>query len=151
MIRSKAFFKRTRRGKVMRILEEHYLRDDIGLGTLHGSECSALTPEELVQLMEGRVEGGLKEGEEGGHEGGVKKKTPTLTILDTNVALEQIDFLENAEASEAVLGVVVLLQTVLEEVKGNSLSVYRRLHKLLLDDSRAYIFFANEHAAEAYR
>lgn len=146
----------------MRILEEHYLRDDIGLGTLHGSECSALTPEELVQLMEGRVEGGLKEGEEGGHEGGVKKKTPTLTILDTNVALEQIDFLENAEvgqpggeddeegwgpqrrgrkrqnlarwkfmhdghlqASEAVLGVVVLLQTVLEEVKGNSLSVYR--------------------------
>ena len=76
----------------MRILEEHYLRDDVGLGTLHGASSSPLTPSEIRLLMEDRA-GGRKGQREGGKDGG----KPVLGILDTNVALEQLDFLENAE------------------------------------------------------
>jgi len=74
----------------MRILEEHYLRDDVGLGTLHGASSSPLTPSGLALLME----------ERGGREGGKEGGRPVLAILDTNVALEQLDFLENAEVGD---------------------------------------------------
>jgi hypothetical protein len=159
----------------MRIVEEHYLRDDIGLGTLHG-EATPLTVEGLLQLVE----------EKGGGEG----KKGKVSILDTNVALEQLDFLENKEvcvcvcvcvcnciflylhhlplhsptythththtytylqASTSVLGIIVLLQTVIEEVRANSLAAYRRLQKLLRDEERMVVFFSNEHHAETYR
>lgn len=40
MHRSKAFFKKTRRGKIHRIVSDHYLRDDIGCGSLAGKPVS---------------------------------------------------------------------------------------------------------------
>lgn len=43
-----------------------------------------------------------------------------------------------------------LLQTVLEETKKNSLAAYRRLRKLLQDETRAFVFLANDHHAETY-
>jgi exosome complex exonuclease DIS3/RRP44 len=41
MHRSKAYFKRTRRGKILHVVGDHYLRDDIGCGTLAGKELTA--------------------------------------------------------------------------------------------------------------
>jgi hypothetical protein len=43
-----------------------------------------------------------------------------------------------------------LRQTVLEETKKNSLAAYRRLRKLLQDETRAFVFLANDHHAETY-
>lgn len=40
MHRSKAFFKKTRRGKIHRVVSDHYLRDDIGCGSLAGKPVS---------------------------------------------------------------------------------------------------------------
>ncbi|CAN0543899.1 unnamed protein product, partial [Ectocarpus sp. 8 AP-2014] len=36
MHRNRAFFKKTRKGKILRVVSDHYLRDDIGCGSLAG-------------------------------------------------------------------------------------------------------------------
>jgi hypothetical protein len=64
-----------------------------------------------------------------------------LLLVDTNVALHQIDILEH---KSPVTAIVVILQTVLEEVRHLNISVYRRLLALIQDESRAFIFFPNE-------
>lgn len=68
----KAFYKRTRKGKVIRILQEKYVRDDITYGSLYGEE---LTREKLIGLL---------------------NDAPHKQILipDTNVILHQLDILE---------------------------------------------------------
>lgn len=42
MHRSKAFFKKTRKGKILRVVADHYLRDDIGCGSLAGKPVSTV-------------------------------------------------------------------------------------------------------------
>eukprot|EP00611_Tribonema_gayanum_P002124 TRINITY_DN1155_c0_g3_i2.p1 TRINITY_DN1155_c0_g3~~TRINITY_DN1155_c0_g3_i2.p1 ORF type:complete len:1007 (+),score=329.82 TRINITY_DN1155_c0_g3_i2:263-3283(+) len=125
MHRNKAFFKRTRRGKVLHIVNDHYLRDDIACGTLAGKE---LTAHDMARLAS---ESAMKQ----------------LLVLDTNVVLNQMDLLERGGPA---LSCVVVLQTVAEEVRHNNLALYRRLRQLLMDESRVFIFFANEHHCEAY-
>ena len=46
------------------------------------------------------------------------------------------------------MGIVVVLQTVLQELRHLNLSVYRRILALLRHENRNFIFFANEHAAQ---
>lgn len=68
-----------------------------------------------------------------------------LLIVDTNVALHQIDVLEyNCPATS----LVIILQTVLQELRHLNLPVYRRLSSLIQDESRSYIFFPNEQVSE---
>ncbi|CAM9627658.1 unnamed protein product, partial [Sphacelaria rigidula] len=63
-------------------------------------------------------------------------------VLDTNVVLNQMDLLETPSPA---LSFVIVLQTVIEEARHNNLSLFRRLKQLLKDDSRVFVFFANEH------
>jgi hypothetical protein len=64
-----------------------------------------------------------------------------LLVIDTNVAIHQIDALEcNCPAT----ALVVVLQTVLQEIRHLNLSIYRRITALLQNESRSYIFFPNE-------
>jgi exosome complex exonuclease DIS3/RRP44 len=130
MLRSKTYYKRTRRGKVLRVVEEHYLRDDTGVGSLHGR---TLGPQDLLALM------AQKAGEAGGRN--------VISVLDANVALQQLDFLEN---QGGVLGVVVILQTVVDKTRTESLAAYRRLRKLILDEARAFVYLANEHNSDTF-
>ncbi|KAG5180708.1 hypothetical protein JKP88DRAFT_349459 [Tribonema minus] len=185
MHRNKAFFKRTRRGKVLHIVNDHYLRDDIACGTLAGKE---LTAQDMARLAS---ESAMKQ----------------LLVLDTNVVLNQMDLLDRGgpalscvvvlqtvaeERGGPALSCVVVLQTwmyvlerggpalscvvalqtvaeemdllqrggpalscavvmltVAEEVRHNNLALYRRLRQLLMDESRVFIFFANEHHCES--
>lgn len=61
-------------------------------------------------------------------------------LLDTNVVLDQIDVLE-----EDVICDVIILQTVLEEVKHKSSSVYKRLRDIISNPKRKFYVFVNEH------
>jgi exosome complex exonuclease DIS3/RRP44 len=72
MWRSKSFSKKTRKGKVLTVVKEHYLRDDIGCGS---DVCTLCPADGLARLSN------------------APHQTQYL-VLDTNVVLNQIDLLE---------------------------------------------------------
>lgn len=61
-------------------------------------------------------------------------------MLDTNVILDQIDVFE-----EETIKDVIVLQTVLDEVKHKSAAVYKRLRDILINPARRFYTFVNEH------
>ena len=105
----------------MRITQEHYLRDDIGFGDEFATNIAA--PLSLEPFRE------------------------QFLVLDTNVVLHQIDVLE--QPTEAFANVIVL-QTVLDEVRHRDLGVFNRLHGLIRDASRGFSVLPNEHVKGAY-
>jgi len=68
-------------------------------------------------------------------------------VIDTNVALSQIDLLE---AKEGGLTNVILAQTVMEEVRHRSAPIYKRLRDICADVDRRFYIFYNEHHHETY-
>lgn len=124
-VAQKSFFKRTRRGKVIRLVKEYYLRSDIECGYLLGKQVTAA---DLLLLAE-------------------QSPVRQVLVVDTNVALHQIDVLEYASP---VTYLVVLLQTVLQELKHLNLGVYRRVMSLMKDEKRSFIFLPNELLADPH-
>lgn len=61
-------------------------------------------------------------------------------VLDTNVVLHQIDILE-----EEALKNVIILQTVLEEVKHQNTAIFQRLLEIVGNKKRRFYSFVNEH------
>ena len=119
---TRAFVKRSRKsGKLMRITQEHYLRDDIGFGEEFATNVAAPLSLEPFRNQ--------------------------YLVLDTNVVLHQIDVLE--KPTEAFANVIVL-QTVLDEVRHRDIGVFNRLHALIRDASRGFSVLPNEHVRGAY-
>ena len=65
MLQSKAFVKKTRKGKVLKVVREHYLRDDIWSGSPLDAECD----QDAVKLSASAAH---------------------YLIVDTNVVLQQV-------------------------------------------------------------
>lgn len=61
-------------------------------------------------------------------------------LLDTNVVLDQIDVFE-----EDVLCNIIILHTVLNEVKHKSSAVFKKLRNIISDQTRKVYTFVNEH------
>ena len=140
MIKSKTFLKKTRRGKVLKIVREHYLRDDLSCGSeaiqdcpepMHGDESSFSS---LVANPKSRSD---------------VCKSMHYVILDTNIILNQIDVLE-VSANDGGLQNVIILQTVLEEVRHRSSPIYKRLKDIIHDLQRHFYVFINEHHKDTY-
>ena len=70
-------------------------------------------------------------------------------VVDTNVVLHQIDFLESASSAGGIAN-VVLTQTVLEEAKHRNLSIYNRVKKMVGHRARLFFVFANENHADTF-
>jgi exosome complex exonuclease DIS3/RRP44 len=66
-------------------------------------------------------------------------------VLDTNVMLHQIDLLERPALCD-----VIVLQTVLDEVKHQKISVHKRLRALVDDEKRRFHVFSNEFHRETF-
>ena len=62
-------------------------------------------------------------------------------MIDTNIVLEEIDFLEDANGLQNV----IILQTVLKEVRHRSTAIYKRLKDIISYKKRRFYVFLNEH------
>ncbi|KAL1021732.1 hypothetical protein UPYG_G00017290 [Umbra pygmaea] len=129
MLKSKTFVKKTRSGGVMKIVREHYLRDDIWCGTEGCVECKQ---EETVLQKDVHIESNLC-------------SFPHYLLPDTNVVLSQIDILE-----DPLIKNVIILQTVLQEVRHRSAPIYKRLKDILHDKEKHFYTFTNEHHRDTF-
>ncbi len=142
MLSHKTFLKKTRRGKVIKVVREHYLRDDISCGVVDCAKCEQQENDVQVQVQPRLPRPPPASPCPDLH------RAPHLVVLDTNVVLDQIDVLEESKGG---VENVVVLQTVLDEVRRRSLPVYKRLKDIVADSQRrSYFVFVNEHHQETY-
>jgi len=134
---TKSHFRQTRKGKILKTVQENYLRDDIFFGTqisaaggagagAGGDPTSITNVSELVHLL---------------------LRPWVIVVVDTNVLLHNMDLLEHAAYREACPNIVIP-QTALMECKRHSMPAYERAVDLLKESQRCAIFFPNEHHAE---
>ncbi|KAF9478006.1 RNB-domain-containing protein [Pholiota conissans] len=126
VLTQRKFFKKTARGKVIKVLRERYLRDDVpcGVGSCRECKTDALP-------FEGDMSHPLFAS---GH----------FVLPDTNVFLSQMDLIE----SPLFTPPIILLQTVMEEVRHRSLPLYNRLKALTKMDDKKFWIFYNEYRSE---
>ncbi|CAH9084603.1 unnamed protein product [Cuscuta europaea] len=120
MLQSKSFVRKTKQGKVIKVVREHYLRDDIYCGASFCKTCDVSSAR-------------------------LSSSASPILVVDTNVVLHQIDLLENPAIDD-----VVVLSVVLEEVKNKNISVYNRLRALCSDSLRKFFVFSNEYHKDTY-
>ena len=127
--KQKIFYRKTKKGNILKIVREHYLRDDIFCGLKSCDICTgdkkplqdlSSSPSDLIC-------------------------TPHHIIIDTNVALHQIDVLCHDDIKN-----VIVPQTVVQEVKHRSLPVYQKLRDLIDTPNKHFFVFCNEHHPECY-
>ncbi|KAI7524427.1 ribonuclease R, partial [Hortaea werneckii] len=136
---SKTYLRTLKSGKVQKIVRELYLRQDIPCSSQLCTACLDLQPAGFHQKRSSPRLSATPAGTKSYPEG-------HYLIPDTNAFLSAMDLFE----SEGVFQDVVVLQTVLEEVKNRSLPLYNRLVALTKnDDKRFYVFF-NDFRLETY-
>lgn len=136
---SKTYLRTLKSGKVQKVVRELYLRQDIPCSSQLCTACIDLAPA----------------GFHGRTEPTVLSATPAAVkqypqghylVPDTNAFLSAMDLFE----AEGVLQDVVVLQTVLEEVKNRSLPLYHRLVALTKNEGKRFYVFFNDFRLETY-
>ena len=144
MLRSKAFTKITKKGAVVKVVKEHYLRDDIPCGlkgcTLGCNDSIKITseddrPGQLVLLLDPFDEDCKL----------LSLETNYILIPDTNIFLHHMDVIETKSFCN-----LVVLQTVLEEVRNRSPSIYQRVRSLVNRPEKRFFVFSNEHHRDCF-
>jgi exosome complex exonuclease DIS3/RRP44 len=144
MLRSKAFTKITKKGAVVKVVKEHYLRDDIPCGLkgcpLGCNDSIKITseddrPGQLVLLLDPFDEDCQL----------LNLENNYILIPDTNIFLHHMDVIETKSFSN-----IVVLQTVLEEVRNRSPSIYQRVRALVNRPEKRFFVFSNEHHRDCF-
>ncbi|GAB7350860.1 hypothetical protein MBLNU459_g1386t1 [Dothideomycetes sp. NU459] len=136
---SKVYIRSTKSGKVQKIVRELYLRQDIPCSSKLCSACLSIAPTDYHNNVAPFILSGTPAG---------TKSFPNghYLVPDTNAFLTGMDLFE----IETAFNDVIVLQTVLEEVKNRSLPLYHRLISLTKnEDKRFYVFF-NDFRLETY-
>ncbi|KLO07368.1 RNB-domain-containing protein [Schizopora paradoxa] len=123
------FFKKTARGKVVKVLRERYLREDVPCGISHCTICPGM-PGTTLPTSGGQGHKSYPHGH--------------FILPDTNVFLHQMDLMEASQLNAPV----ILLQTVLEEVRHRSLPLYNRLRALVKAEDKQFWVYYNEFRSE---
>ncbi|BET02349.1 RNB [Nesidiocoris tenuis] len=131
MLKQKTYYRNHKRSGILKIVREHYLREDIWCGSQVCGVCKAKNSEKVLDAEPKSKSDAVK--------------FDHYIFLDTNAVLDQIDALEDPHLTN-----IVILMTVLEEVKHRSSAAYKRLHAIVTDSSRKCYVFVNEHRHETY-
>ncbi|KNC77921.1 exosome complex exonuclease RRP44 [Sphaeroforma arctica JP610] len=131
MLKSKTFVKKTRKGNVVKVHREHYMRDDVWCGAEHCVKCGGdEKPLQATPSAESQSQ---------------KFKFFHYILPDTNVVLHQIDLLEHANITN-----IIILQTVLDEVKNQNTAIYTRLRAIITNHEKHAYVFTNEHHRDVF-
>ncbi|KAL9130993.1 MAG: hypothetical protein Q9217_000982 [Psora testacea] len=138
-ISSKTFVRSTKSGKVQKIVKEVYLRQDIPCSSKLCSVCFASAPTDANGFVSPFV---LSE-----NPASTKKFTKGHYLIpDTNALLNGIDLFEQS----AAFFDVIILQTVLEEMRNRSLPLYNRIIALTKSDDKHFYVFFNDFRRDTY-
>ncbi|KAF5255169.1 hypothetical protein FANTH_149 [Fusarium anthophilum] len=130
-ISSKVYVRSTRSGKVQKIVREVYLRTDIPCSSKLCKACLQDAPRNAAQQAQPFVLSDKPAGTKTFPQG-------HYLVPDTNALLNAMDLFEQSSAFYDV----IILQTVLEELRNRSLPLYNRLVGLTKsEDKRFYVFF----------
>ena len=116
---------------------EHYLRDDIPCGLLDCPTCSVHSP--ATQLAPSHQLSPIS------YRPCLSSSAEEVVIINLSCALHQLDLLEHPAFKNAVL-----LQSVMEEVKSQSLPAFNRLKALIEAPGKHFYSFSNEHHHKTY-
>ncbi|KAK5691180.1 exosome catalytic subunit dis3 [Elasticomyces elasticus] len=137
---SKTYLRTLKSGKVQKVVRELYLRQDIPCSSKLCTACLDLAPAGFNRKAEPFVlsatPGATKQYSEGHY-----------LVPDTNAFLSAMDLFE---VEGTVFQDVIVLQTVLEEVKNRSLPLYNRLIALTKNEGKRFYVFFNEFRLETY-
>ncbi|ESN99274.1 hypothetical protein HELRODRAFT_189048 [Helobdella robusta] len=141
MLRQKIFIKKSKRNNILKIVREHYLREDIPCGVEFCSPCNILVANNNDHNFHRTpvLLSSSSEGINGLH------KSAALLIPDTNVFLHQMDVMEHS-----LIVNVVVLQTVLQEVRHRSSPAYKRLTECIAEPKKKFFTFVNEFHKDTY-
>ena len=136
-ISSKVFIRSLKSGRVQKVVREQYLRKDIPCSSQLCSACatnaaadaSGHVPKPVLSRQPAKT-----------------KAFPTghYIMPDTNVLLTAIDLLEHSDAFYDV----IVLQTVLDELRNRSLPLYNRIMNLVGSEEKRFYLFFNEFRVE---
>ncbi|KAI9739011.1 MAG: exosome catalytic subunit dis3 [Claussenomyces sp. TS43310] len=138
-ISSKVYVRSTKSGKVQKIVRELYLRQDIPCSSKLCTSCLSSAPRDasgaLAPFVLSEKPAGTKSYPQGHY-----------VVPDTNALLNALDLFEQASAFYDV----IILQTVLEELKNRSLPLYNRLIGLTKSEEKRFYVFFNDFRLETY-
>ncbi|KAL1956002.1 hypothetical protein VTO42DRAFT_7902 [Malbranchea cinnamomea] len=138
-VSSKIFVRSTKSGKVQKIVRELYLRQDIPCSSKLCTVCLSYAPTDANGKAAPFVLSDRPAGTKSfprGH----------YLVPDTNAFLSGMDLFEQTGAFYDV----IVLQTVLEELKNLSLPLYNRLISLIRSEEKRYYLFFNEFRLETH-
>lgn len=135
---SKTYLRTLKSGKVQKIVRELYLRQDIPCSSQLCTACLDLAPAGFHRKSEPFVLSATPAGTKQFPEG-------HYLVPDTNAFLSAMDLFES---EGGVFQDVIVLQTVLEEVKNRSLPLYNRLIALTKNDGKRFYVFFNDFRLE---
>ncbi|KAG9232907.1 exosome complex exonuclease exoribonuclease-like protein [Amylocarpus encephaloides] len=138
-ISSKVYVRSTKSGKVQKIVRELYLRQDIPCSSKLCTSCLKTAPRDASGVLAPLVLSAKPAGTK-------KYKQGHYLVPDTNALLNALDLFEQTAAFYDV----IILQTVLEELRNRSLPLYNRLIGLTKSEEKRFYVFFNDFRLETY-
>lgn len=108
------------------MVREHYLRDDIWCGWALCGQCDHKEHDKILDALPISLNPNYP--------------YPHILLLDTNVVLDQIDVFEEDDLCN-----IIILHTVLNEVKHKNSAIYKKLRNIIGNPARNAYTFVNEH------